>query len=95
MRRVLLLGPDGRAVRRYLTVIPDDVWPSTTDGLGALWICGDLRSAIVFATPGAATCWPGIPEPSTPSTHRDPEFNSDVISTIAREAGAAAALEWF
>jgi hypothetical protein len=94
VRRVLLLGPDGRPVRSHLTVIPNEVWRSTTDGLGALWICGDLRFGVVLATPGTSTCWPAIPEASVPTTHRAPEHNPDVVGALAQEAGAAALLDW-
>ncbi|WTW93971.1 ParB/RepB/Spo0J family partition protein [Streptomycetaceae bacterium NBC_01309] len=94
VRRLLLLGPDGQPVRSYLTVFPDEVWRSTTDGLGALWVCGDLRFGVVFATPGAALCWPGIPEPAVPAAHRAPVHSPDVVSGLAQEAGAAALHDW-
>ncbi|WP_436772667.1 hypothetical protein [Yinghuangia sp. YIM S09857] len=95
--RVMLLAPDGSVARRYASRIPDDVWRGFTDGLGALWICGDLRFEIILATPGAQDCWPGtlLPELTTrPTLAREHRENADDIGVIAREAGSWALSQW-
>ncbi|MFE2870329.1 hypothetical protein [Embleya sp. NPDC059259] len=92
-RRVLLLAPDGSVARSYVALVPADVWRGMTDGVGALWVCGDLRFRVALAESGAQRCWPGSPVPP-PVRHRAQDEDSSVISAIAREAGHSAVLDW-
>ncbi|WTW92497.1 hypothetical protein OG216_03510 [Streptomycetaceae bacterium NBC_01309] len=89
---VLLLAPDGSVARTYVSRVRNDVWRGVTDGLGALWICGDLRFDVVIATPAAQDCWIGtpIPQPSRQPAREDPDY----IGSIAREAGGWALGHW-
>ncbi|WP_436772664.1 hypothetical protein [Yinghuangia sp. YIM S09857] len=91
--RVMLLAPDGSVARTYASRIPEYVWHSLTDGLAALWICGDLRFEIVLATPGAQNCWLGTPLPA-PTTRPAAREDADDIGVIAREAGSWAVSQW-
>ncbi|MFE5792961.1 hypothetical protein ACFQ8C_10345 [Streptomyces sp. NPDC056503] len=91
--RVHLLAPDGSTARSYLCLLPGDVWDSMTDGLGALWICGDLREQVVVAVPGAAVCWQGRPV-RTPAADGAGRTDSSVVEDIARQAGIAAIQDW-
>lgn len=91
--RVLLLAPDGSVARSYVAHLPGEVWHGMVDGMGAVWVCGDLRFRVVLATPGADLCWPGAPIPEPPR-QRPTQNDVGVIADIAREAGRAAVSYW-
>ncbi|WP_335932075.1 hypothetical protein [Streptomyces sp. PTD5-9] len=91
--RVLLLAPDGSVARSYVAYLPGEVWHGMVDGMGAVWVCGDLRFRVVLATPGADVCWLGAPIPEPPR-QRATQNDVGVIADIAREAGRAAVSYW-
>jgi hypothetical protein len=89
--RVLLLAPDGSVCRSYVSFVPGEVWRDMTDGLGALWLCGDLRRHLVIATPGAERIWLGTPDTSV---RPQPRERTGLAEDIARAAGREAVLMW-
>ncbi|MFB7673117.1 hypothetical protein ACFC26_17085 [Kitasatospora purpeofusca] len=54
--RVRLLTRSGAVVRSGKADLPTEVWNAMTDGVGTLWICGDLRRPYLVAVPGG-TDW--------------------------------------
>jgi len=93
VHRVFLLAPDGTPAKTFAAFLPDAVWQGMVDGLGPLWVCGDLRHRVVMATPGAGQAW--IAVPSTPPTVDSPRPSGGLIEDIARDAGREALLNWF
>jgi len=64
------------------------------DGLGPLWVCGDLRHRVVMATPGAGQAWIALPNTPPPAVD-SPRPSGGLIEDIARDAGREALLNWF
>ncbi|WP_030237329.1 hypothetical protein [Streptomyces sp. NRRL S-350] len=50
--RVRLLAPGGAPVRSGRANLPTGLWDSMTDGIGTLWVCGDLRDPFLVSAPG-------------------------------------------
>ncbi|MFD9686812.1 hypothetical protein ACFWXO_13755 [Kitasatospora sp. NPDC059088] len=50
--RVDLLARNGAVVRSGKADLPTALWDAMTDGVGTLWICGDLRQPYLVAAPG-------------------------------------------
>ncbi|MFF4177125.1 hypothetical protein [Streptomyces sp. NPDC001750] len=52
-RRLLLLDPQGEAVRQFLApAMPHETWIGLTDGRGLIWFAGDMRFTGITALPG-------------------------------------------
>uniref|UniRef100_UPI002F90EF76 hypothetical protein n=1 Tax=Kitasatospora sp. NBC_01519 TaxID=2903576 RepID=UPI002F90EF76 len=54
--RVRLLAPGGAPARSGQANLPTALWNAMTDGVGPLWVCGDLRDPFLVAAPGG-TKW--------------------------------------
>jgi hypothetical protein len=86
-----LLTPDGQVHKTYFSVgyMPRSVWEGMTDGLGALWVCGDLREQIVLAAPSGAPAWLATParfrNAPAPADSADPSLLEEVIRSAASE----------
>ncbi|MFD5423134.1 hypothetical protein ACFWJT_34590 [Streptomyces sp. NPDC127069] len=91
--RILLLAPDGSAARSYVARVPESVWYGMTDGIGALWVCGDLRFLVVMAKPGGTPLWIAHPEPASAASTAPAD--PTLIADLARTAGRAAVEDWF
>lgn len=59
--QIYLLAPDNRIVKRLVfgAEMPRGLWTHLVDGVGVLWLCGDLREEVVIAVPGGSELWPG------------------------------------
>jgi len=94
VHRVFLLAPGGAPARTFAAFLPDTVWRGMVDGLGPLWVCGDLRHRVVMATPGAGQAWIALPNTPPPAVD-SPRSSGGLIEDIARDAGREALLNWF
>ncbi|MEV7775434.1 hypothetical protein [Kitasatospora sp. NPDC086791] len=65
--RVDLLARNGAVVRSGKADLPTALWNAMTDGVGTLWICGDLRQPYLVAAPGG-TAWT-LCHPEDPPEH--------------------------
>ncbi|MFI1577885.1 hypothetical protein [Embleya sp. NPDC020630] len=92
LHRLVLLAPDGTAVRTYGVHLPRDARDGFVDGIGAVWVCGDLRDAILVAEPGARRYWQAKPVafPTRPHSQEDP----GTVDAVATEAGRVALQVW-
>lgn len=91
-RRVLLLAPDRSVVRGFDGPMPEEVWLSMTDGVGVLWVCGDLRFPVAMAPRGGSPIWLAapVPGPAPAESSQGP----GVIEEVVRQAGQDAMRAW-
>ncbi|MCF2533127.1 hypothetical protein [Yinghuangia soli] len=101
--RIHLLAPDGAVFRTYFGVMSDDAWHGMADGLGAVWVCGDLRFTTLMWTPGAERMWPATPESSVPELETigvtedrtgDRMAEPGIVDDITRSAARSALSLW-
>ncbi|MEU1035911.1 hypothetical protein ABZ402_46030 [Streptomyces mirabilis] len=91
-RRTLLLAPDGSVVRVFDGQMPEEVWLSMTDGVGVLWVCGDLRFSVAMAPRGGSPIWLAAPVPGPAPA--DSNQGPGVIEEVVRQAGQDAMRAW-
>ncbi|MFG3338710.1 hypothetical protein [Glycomyces sp. NPDC048151] len=87
---VELLDPEGQVFKTFVnsTPMPRPVWEGLTDGLGVLWICGDLREEITMAAPGGGQIWTAkvLQQAQAPaSATADPGLLESTISSAASD----------
>ncbi|MFD5752259.1 hypothetical protein [Streptomyces sp. NPDC127033] len=91
-RRILLLASDGSVVRGFDGQMPEEVWLSMTDGVGVLWVCGDLRFSVAMAPRGGSPIWLAAPVPGPAPVESDQ--GPGVIEEVVRQAGQDAMRAW-
>jgi len=75
--------------------MPKEAWKHMVDGIGVLWLCGDLRENIVLAIPGGEQLW-GPVTSEDPEKPRQPltETQQEVANSAIKMATVAATQLW-
>jgi hypothetical protein len=90
-----ILDPEGKVFKTFQNdaLMPKSVWRSMPDGLGVLWICGDLREPVFIAAPGGEQCWKAKAKPG-PSGQSVDAANESLLEEVIRSAAAEWVKSW-
>ena len=83
---VYLMSPDQQVVKAFETTMPRKAWMDLTDGMGILWVCGDLRYPIVMGTVLGTQVWQAKPARKSVVAPVATAVFTDVISGATTKA---------
>jgi len=88
-KHIYLMSPQQEVVRVFTAVMPQDVWWSLTDGMGVLWVGGDLRYAVIMGSQLGEQIWIAHPY-QKPVAAPMTTMTTQVFQDLARSATSSA-----
>ncbi|SDK50388.1 hypothetical protein SAMN05216298_0307 [Glycomyces sambucus] len=91
-----ILDPEQNIIQTFKNIdpLPTAGWRNITDGIGVIWICGDLREDVLVASVGGKPSWRAKPNPERSLPGQLTEPQQALLASAIKFAAAAAMQVW-